>query len=211
MRDLCGLDGIIQDNNRFDNSWLMMKERKETISIVKANVWSMVLLLAAGVVFGILFIIGVKCFGIEARCGKVGALVLMLSLLPSIVAHELIHGITWALFAKRGFRAISFGVIWKYLTPYCHCDEPLTKLHYMLGAFMPCLLLGIVPAVLSVVLGLVWLYLFGVIFISAAAGDLMVMWRLRKEKPAALVLDHPSEAGYLVYEEEEANVVTNKE
>ena len=67
------------------------------------------------------------------------------------------------------------------------------------------------PAVLSLFLGLVWLYIFGVVFISAAAGDLMVMWWLRKEKDTALDLDHPSEAGYLVYEEEEADALTNKE
>ena len=42
----------------------------------------------------------------------------------------------------------------------------------------------------------------GVIFIAAAAGDIMVVWRLRKENPENMVLDHPTEAGYLVYEED---------
>lgn len=189
-----------------------MRERKETISIAKANLWSVVLLLVAGAVFGLLLVVAVKCCCVPLRkMGLVSLVIFAVALIAGIVVHELIHGLTWALFAKRGFRAISFGVIWKYLTPYCHCDEPLLKRHYMLGAFMPCLLLGIVPAVLSLFLGLVWLYIFGVVFISAAAGDLMVMWRLRKEKDTALVLDHPSEAGYLVYEEEEADAVTNKE
>ena len=189
-----------------------MRERKETISIAKANLWSVVLLLVAGAVFGLLLVVAVKCCGVPLRkMSLVSLVIFVVALIVGIVVHELIHGLTWALFAKRGFCAISFGVIWKYLTPYCHCDEPLLKRHYMLGAFMPCLLLGIVPAVLSLFLGLVWLYIFGVVFISAAAGDLMVMWRLRKEKDTALVLDHPSEAGYLVYEEEEADAVTNKE
>lgn len=189
-----------------------MRERKETISIAKANLWSVVLLLAAGAVFGLLLVVAVKCCCVPLRkMGLVSLVIFAVALIAGIVVHELIHGLTWALFAKRGFRAISFGVIREYLTPYCHCDEPLLKRHYMLGAFMPCLLLGIVPAVLSLFLGFVWLYIFGVVFISAAAGDLMVMWRLRKEKDTALVLDHPSEAGYLVYEEEEADAVTNKE
>lgn len=40
----------------------------------------------------------------------------------------------------------------------------------------------------------------GIIFIASAAGDIMVVWKLRKENPNNTVLDHPSEAGYLVYE-----------
>lgn len=76
---------------------------------------------------------------------------------------------------------------------------------------MPCLVLGVVPTVAAFFTGRVMLLIYGVIFISAAAGDLMVMWRLRKEKSNVMVQDHPSEAGYLVYEEDELDIVTNKE
>ena len=41
-----------------------------------------------------------------------------------------------------------------------------------------------------------------IIFIAAAAGDIMIVWKLRKENRDNMILDHPSEAGYLVYEEE---------
>ncbi|KEH97129.1 metalloprotease family protein [Clostridium massiliodielmoense] len=36
-----------------------------------------------------------------------------------IVVHESIHGITWAVFCKKKWRAIGFGVDWSTLTPYC--------------------------------------------------------------------------------------------
>ena len=48
-----------------------------------------------------------------------------------IFVHELIHGITWAVFAKKGRKAISFGFIPQYLTPYCTCNEPLKKGEYI--------------------------------------------------------------------------------
>jgi len=54
-----------------------------------------------------------------------------------VVLHELIHGIVFASFAKQGFKSIKFGIIWKMLTPYAHCKEPLRVRPYMLGVVMP--------------------------------------------------------------------------
>lgn len=53
------------------------------------------------------------------------------ALTEGIVAHEAIHGIFWAAFAKRGFRSIRFGFLWKKLTAYCHCSEPLEVRPYI--------------------------------------------------------------------------------
>lgn len=187
-----------------------MKERKETINIVTANIVSIGIgAVSALVLYGIFFLIwdyqdwfykekqiaGMDEFGTNY-------LMFMGALIVGIVVHELIHGITWAMYAKTGFKSISFGVMWKMLTPYCHCSEPLKVSHYSIGALMPLIVLGILPSIAAICLkSLFWLTM-GVIFIAAAAGDIMVVWRLRKENPENMVLDHPTEAGYLVYEEE---------
>lgn len=185
-----------------------MKERKETINLVTANLVSLGILAAAALVcYGIFFAIWdyqewfdkAKLTAIMDQFGR-NYLMFMAALIVGIVVHELIHGVTWAMFAKSGFKSISFGVLWKMLTPYCHCSEPLKVKHYTIGALMPLIVLGIVPSVAAICLkSLFWLTM-GVIFIAAAAGDIMVAWKLRKENPENLVLDHPSEAGYLVYE-----------
>ncbi|MBQ7775845.1 MAG: DUF3267 domain-containing protein, partial [Lachnospiraceae bacterium] len=70
-----------------------------------------------------------------------------------IVVHELIHGITWGLCAKSKFKAIAFGFIWQYLTPYCTCKEPLKKYQMVLGAMMPTIVLGILPGIVAAVIG----------------------------------------------------------
>jgi len=187
-----------------------MKERKETINIGTANLVSLGILAASALVFyGIFFLIWdyqdwFTKENLAAVLDQFGTnyLMFLIVLIVGIVVHELIHGLTWAKYAKSGFKSISFGVMWKMLTPYCHCSEPLKVSHYSIGALMPLIVLGILPSVVAIFLkSLFWLTM-GVIFIAAAAGDIMIVWNLRKENPKNMVLDHPTEAGYLVYEED---------
>jgi hypothetical protein len=120
-------------------------------------------------------------------------------MLIGIVLNELIHGITWARYAREGFKSIRFGVMWKSLTPYCHCKEPLSVRHYIIGGLMPAIVLGFVPFVVSLFVGKLVLLLFGIFFTTAAAGDFMIVYSLRKEKADNLVQDHPSKIGCFVY------------
>ncbi|MGQ0828185.1 MAG: DUF3267 domain-containing protein [Bacteroidota bacterium] len=116
-----------------------------------------------------------------------------------IVLHELIHGIVWSRFTKDGFRSIKFGVLWKMLTPYCHCKEPLKVSQYITGVIMPAIILGVVPAIISIVIGNIGLLVFGIFFTMVAVGDFLIINLLRKENKDSLVLDHPSEAGFFIY------------
>lgn len=124
---------------------------------------------------------------------------MLVVLVLGIVAHELIHGITWALFAKQGFRSIRFGVMWKYATPYCHCKEPLTVQHYIIGGIMPAILTGFLPCIVAIFTGnLSWLA-GGLFFTLAAGGDFMIINLLRKLPKNSLVQDHPEKLGCYVY------------
>ncbi|MCR4995501.1 MAG: DUF3267 domain-containing protein [Bacteroidales bacterium] len=185
-----------------------MKQRKVTINIVSANVFAILIFLVAAISFGVPYV----CLWHDTWHGTPlvpeflsnpwMSFLGLAALIGGIVVHELIHGITWACFAPGGWQSISFGVMWKLLTPYCHCDEPLRRSGYLWGGMMPCIVLGIIPAVLSLFTGSFLLLIWGIIFISAAAGDIWMCWLLLKEKPGCLVLDHPSEAGFYIYEEE---------
>ena len=126
-----------------------------------------------------------------------------------IVLHEFLHGITWALFCKKGLRSIRFGIWLKLLTPYCHCKEPLKKHHYMAGGFMPGLLLGIIPLIISWAGGNMGFLLLGVFFSFAAGGDFAMMWKLRREKSSSLLLDHPDKLGCYLYEKKNENFWKN--
>jgi hypothetical protein len=66
---------------------------------------------------------------------------------------------------------------------------------------MPAFILGFLPAIISNFNGNIMSLIFGVIFISAAAGDFYVVWILRKESMNVFVQDHPSEPGCFIYRE----------
>ncbi|WP_018626985.1 DUF3267 domain-containing protein [Niabella aurantiaca] len=123
----------------------------------------------------------------------------LVMVIAGIVFHELIHGLTWSLFTRRGHRSIKYGILWKYATPYCHCKEPLEVRHYVLGALMPAIVLGVLPSIAAVITGCFYLLVWGIFFIMGATGDFMIVHLLRNEEKGALVLDHPSEAGCYIY------------
>ena len=45
-----------------------------------------------------------------------------------------------------------------------------------------------------------YLLLWSIVFIAAAGGDIWMAWLMTKESPDCTVLDHPSEAGYYVFD-----------
>ena len=184
----------------------MEEGRKVTIDIRKANIFAIVLMLVSGIALLVPYILiwrdqwtagTVDDFFHTFPARSVLFLVLMI---VGIVVHELIHGITWACFAPSGWRSISFGVMWKMLTPYCHCSEPMRPRPYIIGALMPLIVLGIIPAVISLIIGSLFLLVWCVVFISAAGGDIWMAWLLAKESSDCTVLDHPSEAGFYVFD-----------
>lgn len=124
---------------------------------------------------------------------------ILIILIIGIILHELIHGITFSFFTKKGFKSIKFGVIWKMLTPYCHCVEPLLVKHYVLGGIMPAIILGFLPFVYSLIFGNLFWLTFAFFFTIAAIGDFIIIFMLRNEDKNSMVLDHPSEIGCFVY------------
>ena len=176
------------------------KGRKVTVDIVKANIFALVIMLVAALVLIVPFVYiwGVRnsSIGMFGDTRQLGVAILVFVI--GIVVHELIHGITWSFFAPQGWKSISFGVIWKMLTPYCHCDDPMRIPGYMLGAIMPCIVLGIIPSIVALCIGNFPLLAWGIVFIAAAAGDLWMTWLLTKENPRSMVFDHPTEAGFYI-------------
>lgn len=120
-------------------------------------------------------------------------------ILAGIVIHELLHGLGWSFYTKKGWKSIKFGIMWSFLTPYCHCDEPLLMRPYRIGSMLPAILLGIVPAIIAITTGSLGLMVFGFLFTFAAGGDFLILWLLRKEKPNTVVKDHPDKIGCVLF------------
>ncbi len=128
--------------------------------------------------------------------------VLVPGLLGGVMMHELIHGVSWALFGRKPLRSIRYGIQWKTLTPYAHCSEPMAARAYRRGAVMPAIVIGVIPAAAGLAAGNGAWTLYGTIFLAAATGDFIVLWVLRGISGETYVEDHPSRAGCYVYDRE---------
>ena len=183
------------------------KKEKLTIDLVWANIFGVLILIPIVLIFGIPYYflwytkVDLKNFmdGLVSRNIAFEGLYIFGILILGIIVHELIHGITWARFAKAGFKSIRFGILWKMLTPYCHCKEPLKVRQYIIGAITPAIILGIIPSLLAIIIGNLGLLIFGMFFTMAASGDFLTINLIRKENMDDLVQDHPSEAGCYIY------------
>ncbi len=126
---------------------------------------------------------------------------LILFLLVGIVLHELIHGTCMAVFAKNGWKSVSFGFNIKAFAPYAHCREPLKPAAYRISLLMPVILLGDIPVLVSWFSGNILLLFFGILFSWAAAGDLIVFW-LSCNIDDGMIQDHPQKIGFIHIENE---------
>jgi Putative zincin peptidase len=117
-----------------------------------------------------------------------------------ILVHEAVHAITWAIASGRPLSAIEIGIQWRSLSPFAHPRAPMAARPYRIGAAMPGVVLGLIPAVLAVILGTPLLLIFGLFFLIAAGGDALVLWLIRDVSSGLLVQDHPTRAGCIVVE-----------
>ncbi|MBA4317824.1 MAG: hypothetical protein C0412_05440 [Flavobacterium sp.] len=193
------------DKNELDG----LKKEMLIIDLVKANIFALFSMIPIVLIYGIpYYLVWSKNFTLVSFREIIrnnytgvfsGTFSILLIMILGIVVHELIHGITWARFTKKGHKSIKYGVLWKMLTPYCHCKEPLLVKHYIIGAITPAIILGFLPAIYSILTGNIGFLIFGIFFTMAALGDFMIIYLLRKENRNSFVLDHPSEAGCFVY------------
>lgn len=171
-----------------------------TVSVLQANVYSMLLVAPPVAVLGMLYVVvwGAGTLMVTLLLAPLQLLIAVAVMVSGIAVHELLHGITWSLAGKKPLSAVEFGVLWKALTPYAHCKVPLAIGAYRAGVVMPGVLLGLLPMVVALLTGAGWAMLFGMFFALAAGGDFLMMLLTRKVRAGDLVEDHPTKLGCYV-------------
>ena len=176
---------------------MMQSKRDLSISMERAN---MLILFTSIPVVVVQFVLFTLVHGGGKTDITWNIVIFILAILIGVVVHELIHGLTWAIFGRKPFSAVQFGFQWKTFTPYAHLKEPVEVNAYRLGAFMPGFILGILTYLLSLVSGSGDLFWFSLIHTAAAGGDWLILWLIRGVRTGALVEDHPTNAGCYVLE-----------
>lgn len=170
-----------------------------TIKLLTANILAAAAMI---ITFVIGTIISKLIYGhVPYETSTTSAITFIVALIAGMVIHELIHGITWMLTIHCSWKNISFGFIKG--NPCCHCNQPMDKRSYVIGALMPLILLGVIPWLTGILAGILYLMTFGAIYIAGAMGDIMMVWAIRHEANDTKVYDHPSEAGCVIYRKKE--------
>ena len=126
-----------------------------------------------------------------------GWVMLAAGIVFSVPVHELLHALGWAA-VNRSLRCVRLGFDRRTCTPYCACSAPMQRGKYLVGALFPWLLLGIVPAALSVALKNICLLLFALVNVVFAGADTAVALRAMTGR-ANLLLDHYERAGFYAF------------
>lgn len=141
--------------------------------------------------------------GLEINLESTNCFILCIGIILFTVVHELIHGVTWAAFAKNHWKAISFGFIVQYLTPYCSCNAPMKKYQIIMGALMPTIVLGVIPGIVTIFTGNSIIWLLAMIMVLGGGGDMACVIKVmsyRGKKKEKLYIDHPYELGIVVFD-----------
>lgn len=175
-----------------------------TIGMIYANVMTLAIGLPVVFLLGFLFfrLHGLSAIAAGGIASSLGNLLLyLLALMAFTCLHELIHGLFWGLCAKGGFRAVSFGFMAQYLTPYCTCKEPLPRWAYVTGALAPTLLLGALPCLLALCLGSWPLFLLSALMLLGGGGDMLIIGKLLAFRcpKDTIFLDHPYQGGLVAF------------
>ena len=174
-------------------------EKEFTVSLLAGNIYGTLMgLIPALLLLGIFSLVWIGRQVTPPPQGF-GLLHIVALLVAGIVVHELLHGLGWMVFAGVPRSEIHIGVKWKLLTPYAHTPVRMPVRGYCWGAFLPGLLLGILPTLLAIAGGSFVLLGFGFFFTVAAGGDFLILWLLRNVPVGAQVADHPSRVGAIVY------------
>ena len=180
--------------------------RKElTIGIVWANVVALVAFIPVFIGGLALFWLANPGFELDIDLDRylLNTFIFLVVFFVLVVVHELLHGLTWAIFTPGHWKEIEFGFMVQYFTPYCTCSQPQQKSTYFAGALAPLVLLGIIPSVVGIAAGSIVVTLMGLLMILGAMGDILIVWKIWHYKTSAaevLYLDHPTQAGTAVFE-----------
>lgn len=170
-----------------------------SIDVGRAYLYVILIVIPLVVVLSLIYSL---IWGTENFFRGLGQLTTLPIILPVLIIgiplHELLHAIGWSVIGKRSLKDVKFGVLWKALTPYAHLKDPIRASAYRAGTVTPLLIMGILPYILGLVMGNSWVANFGLIFVLAAGGDLLVILSLRRVHGGSMVIDHPSKVGCIV-------------
>ena len=105
----------------------------------------------------------------------------------SFYVHEGLHALGFMLFGGVPREAISIRADWKNLDVQTFCGAPVTAGAFRKAALLPALVLGVIPAIISIVYGIGWLAFWSIMAFSGVTYDLLAVWIIRSLQADVMV------------------------
>lgn len=172
-------------------------EKDVTITSGKAMILGVLYALPFVIVFAFLyrFLLVERAYLLEVG-GLSFYIIFIVIIAISVVIHELLHGVGWAVASGKGWNVVRFNI--NAMMPSCACNVALEKRSYLFGVLTPFVVLGFGSVFFIFIYpGTVSFLTMIVNFISAGA-DLIIACNVLKERDV-LIADHPKEAGYIAF------------
>jgi hypothetical protein len=191
----------------FENFSLVNNEQIEKIpNGIFVNVLGLLLFIILGALFGLLYYTIWGDFGIvfnhniPIMVRIFSGIVTVSILLGFLLLHEVIHGIFWSKYTD-----VKVGIILNSVYRFFYCNEPIKVGHYITGLIMPSIILGIIPLIIGLIFGSIFVYGFGLLFIVAGADDFYIIYQLKKEDRKCFIRDMDKEIGIIIYKHKKEN------
>jgi hypothetical protein len=184
------------------------KKEKIILNLLWLNIIGIIVLLVSSALFGgSFYLIWHEKFNISREIDITSqrkimlvlqnVLIIIIPFIIGVILHELIHGFFYAVFAKNKFKSIKFGIKLKYGVAYCMCTELIKVKHSIIVLIMPAIILGFIPCIFSLIIGNLFLLIFGIIFIAGGTGDFYIILKLMKEDGENYILDTLGEEKFM--------------
>ncbi|MCL2188596.1 MAG: DUF3267 domain-containing protein [Defluviitaleaceae bacterium] len=112
--------------------------------------------------------------------------------------HELLHAVFFAPFQRNGFASTRISS--NLMGFFCETKEPIKVGQYIIGLVAPTLIMGIIPLIIGVVTGNVFLLLFGGWMTIGGNGDFMILLGVMKYPGSTWLLIAAAEHEIYFYE-----------
>jgi hypothetical protein len=186
----------------FENFSLENYEQIEKVpNGVLINILGLLLLIILGPSFVFLYYKIWGNFGIVFNYNipimiKVFNAIVSISILSGfLILHETIHGIFWSKYTD-----VKVGVILKSLFRFFYCNKPIRIGHYINGLIIPSIILGIIPLIIGMFFGNMFVYGFGLLFIIAGSDDFYIIYQLRRYDRKCFISDIDKKIGIIIYQ-----------
>jgi len=128
----------------------------------------------------------------------------ILFLILGVFMHETLHGIAYLTTGIKN-KNIKFGIVWKKLTPYTYCSQPIPVWKYWYALILPNLIFLIIT-ILTALAALIYndvrldvLFLSSLAILFSGAGDLYVLCKTRHIPKDVYIKDSLTKIGCEIY------------